>query len=101
MHAFFFHARNLTGSYVIIPANKTVEYLPPTVMRQAALLALHYSKARRSREGDVYWTRKHWVRKPKGTPDGFVILNRAQSLFLKYEQKDVDDLLGSSRGLDE
>ncbi len=79
----FLHARGVSGSHVII-RNKAREYPQKAVIRYAASIAAHYSKARSSKLVPVAYTMKKFVKKAKGKP-GAVYLDREEVVFVKPE----------------
>jgi predicted ribosome quality control (RQC) complex YloA/Tae2 family protein len=50
------------------------------VIREAALLAARFSKAREERWVEVSYTTVNHVRKPRGSPPGLVILSKEETL---------------------
>ena len=77
----FLHARGVSGSHVII-RNASREYPQKSVIRHAAGIAAHYSKARTSGIVPVAFTMRKFVRKAKGKP-GAVFLDREETIFVK------------------
>ncbi|AKD01862.1 NFACT RNA binding domain-containing protein [Pontibacter korlensis] len=78
------HAKDVSGSHVIIKhqAGKTI---PNTVLEKAAQLAAYYSKRKTDSLCPVIYTPKKWVRKPKGSPPGSVVVEREKVLLVKPE----------------
>ena len=75
------HARHAAGAHVIL--RWTSDERPPAAdLEEAAVLAATYSRARGSAHVPVDWTRRKWVRKPRGAPPGVVIPERVQTLFV-------------------
>lgn len=75
------HARSVPGSHVVL--RWTEEGAPPARdLEEAAVLAAFYSKARTSGTVAVDWTRRKYVRKPRGAPPGRVSLIHAKTLFV-------------------
>ena len=58
------HVRAVQGSHVIVP--DPGEAPDPRTLRDAALLAAHFSSARGVAGAEVAWTRRKYVKKPKG-----------------------------------
>ena len=87
----WFHAVGVTGSHVIVPGRqfKGLAELPPHVLRAAGILAIHYSKLRESRAGEVYMTRKAHLRKRKGDPAGLWQVSRSGSVQIRYEPEEL------------
>jgi hypothetical protein len=76
------HARSVAGSHVVL--RWTREEAPPARdLEEAAVLAALHSKARTSGTVAVDWTRRRYVRKPRGAPPGRVSLLRARTLFVE------------------
>lgn len=82
------HARGVSGSHVVIRMNNTKEYPPKEILTEAASVAAYYSKARGSAMAPVSYTKKKFVRKPKGTAPGLVYLDREEVLMVKPNVKD-------------
>ena len=75
------HARHAAGAHVIL--RWTSDERPPAAdLEEAAVLAATHSRARGSAHVPVDWTRRKWVRKPRGAPPGVVIPERVQTLFV-------------------
>jgi predicted ribosome quality control (RQC) complex YloA/Tae2 family protein len=75
------HARSVPGSHVVL--RWAEEGAPPARdLEEAATLAALYSKARTSGTVAVDWTRRKYVRKPRGAPPGRVTLINAKTLFV-------------------
>jgi predicted ribosome quality control (RQC) complex YloA/Tae2 family protein len=76
------HARSVPGSHVVL--RWTGEGAPPARdLEEAATLAAIYSKARTSGTVAVDWTRRKYVRKPRGAPPGRVTLLHAKTVFVE------------------
>jgi predicted ribosome quality control (RQC) complex YloA/Tae2 family protein len=76
------HARDIQGSHVIIKykAGKT---FPTSVIERAAGLAAWHSKKRNEGLAAVIVTKKKFVRKPKGLPEGAVVLDREEVIMVE------------------
>ena len=75
------HARHAGGAHVIMRWARP-ERPPATDLEEAAVLAANRSAARGSGHVPVDWTRRKWVRKPRGAPPGAVIPDRVRTLFV-------------------
>ena len=75
------HARHAAGAHVILRWTHP-ERPPAADLDEAAVLAANHSGARASGTVPVDWTRRKWVRKPRGTPPGAVIPDRVQTVFV-------------------
>jgi hypothetical protein len=92
---FWLHAVGARGSHVVISPRRKEEGLPPKVIREAALLALHFSKLREDRAGEVYVTRKMHVKKRKGMAPGLWAVEKAETLYVKYNEAELKAVLGT------
>lgn len=86
------HARDYAGSYVFIkvPRGKTV---PLTVLLDAGMLALYYSKGRKNIDGDIYYTPVKQVRRAKDGPKGLVIPMLEKNLHVRIDPERLKALL--------
>ncbi|MBV9109142.1 MAG: DUF814 domain-containing protein [Gemmatimonadetes bacterium] len=76
------HARQVPGSHVVLRWSE--EGAPPARdLEEAAVLAALHSKARSSGTVAVDWTRRKYVRKPRGAPPGRVTLLQAKTVFVE------------------
>ncbi len=75
------HARHAGGAHVILRWARP-ERPPATDLEEAAVLAAIHSGARGSGLVPVDWTRRKWVRKPRGAAPGAVIPHRVRTLFV-------------------
>ncbi len=75
------HARHAAGAHVILRWTRP-ERPPAADLEEAAVLAANHSGARSSGTVPVDWTRRKWVRKPRGAPPGAVIPDRVQTVFV-------------------
>jgi predicted ribosome quality control (RQC) complex YloA/Tae2 family protein len=72
------HARGVGGSHVVIRMGNYKDYPPKEVILQAAGYAAFYSKAKGMKTAPVMYTKRKYVRKPKGAAPGAVILEREE-----------------------
>lgn len=75
------HARHAGGAHVVLRWTRA-ERPPAADLREAATLAANHSGARGSRHVPVDWTRRKWVRKPRGAPPGAVAPERVETIFV-------------------
>ena len=75
------HARHAAGAHVIMRWTRP-ERPPAADLEEAAIMAANYSGARGSGQVPVDWTRRKWVRKPRGSAPGAVIPDRVQTVFV-------------------
>ena len=85
------HARGTPGSHVVIKLEKK-QQVPPETLKDAANLALFYSDLRKSGKGEVIYTLRKNVRKPKGAKPGSVMVTQEKSLWVFVDQARLDRL---------
>lgn len=76
------HARDVSGSHVVIKYRAGKPF-PPQVVEKAAQLAAWHSKRRHETLCPVIYTPKKYVRKPKGMPEGAVVVDREQVIMVE------------------
>lgn len=69
------HAKDVVGSHVVVK-NQPGKKFPSPVIERAAELAAFYSKRKNDSLCPVIVTPKKFVRKPKGLPDGLVLIDK-------------------------
>jgi NFACT protein RNA binding domain/NFACT N-terminal and middle domains len=82
------HAKSRAGAHVVVPLEKGAS-CPAEVLVEAAHLAAHFSDARAERIVDVQYTPRRYVRRPRGSAAGFVVVDREKVIALRCD----DDLL--------
>ena len=85
------HARGTPGSHVIVRLEKK-QQVPPETLKDAATLALLYSDLRKSGKGEVIYTLRKNVRKPKGAKPGSVTVTQEKNLWVFVDQARLDRL---------
>lgn len=95
---YWFHAAGVAGSHVIVPVKPEIRIqAPESLLREAAILAIHYSKYKSDLAGEVYVARKSEISKQKGMPPGLWNVERCKTLFIRYSKEELDTLLATSR----
>jgi len=77
------HARDVGGAHVVLRWPDASAHPPARDLTEAAVLAALHSRARTSGLVAVDWTRRKYVRKPRKSPPGLVVLERAKTLFVE------------------
>jgi predicted ribosome quality control (RQC) complex YloA/Tae2 family protein len=90
------HARSVPGSHVILRWNDPDQGPPTRDLSEAAGLAAWFSKARTSGLVAVDWTRRKYVRKPRGAPPGQVIPQRVKTIFVEPDAELAERLAVST-----
>ena len=82
---YWFHARSVPGSHVVLRVENTKEIIPKNVLKKTASLAAFHSKAKTSGLVPVSFTQKKYVVKKKGMESGKVALLKEDVLIVKPE----------------
>ena len=91
-HDLWLHAKNRTGSHVVVPLEKNAS-CPGDVLVDAAHLAAHFSEARGEAVVEVQYTPRRYLRKPRGSAAGLVVVDREKVLLLRREDERLRALL--------
>jgi predicted ribosome quality control (RQC) complex YloA/Tae2 family protein len=91
-HDLWAHAKDRTGAHVVVPLDKGQTCAAPDLV-DAAHLAAHFSEARDEKVVDVQYVDRRYVRKPKGSPAGLVIVEREKVIVLRVEPAVLQGLL--------
>ncbi|MDB4935787.1 MAG: Fibronectin/fibrinogen-binding protein [Labilithrix sp.] len=91
-HDLWLHAKDRTGAHVIVALEKG-QTCPAEDLVDAAHLAAHFSDARDEKAVDVQYTPRRYVRKPKGSAPGAVVVDREKVLPLRFEAALLRSLL--------
>ena len=81
-HHAWLHARDEAGAHVVVVTAKG-QKLTSEQLVDAAHLAAHFSKARGEESVDVAYTEKRYVRKPRKSPVGSVVLDREKVIHVR------------------
>ena len=93
---YWLHARDFPGAYVFIKSIKG-KSIPLEVLLDAGTLAIHYSKAQKGGQGDLFYTQVKFLRRAKGGKQGLVIPTQEKNLSVRLEAHRLDRLMGKSR----
>lgn len=80
------HAQKMPGSHVLI---HTEDEVPESTLMQAAMLAAYYSKGCRSAQVPIDITLRRYIKKPGGTPAGFVTYTHQRTLYITPSEAEV------------
>ena len=86
------HTRDYSGGYVFIKDIRG-KSVPLEVLLDAAMLAIHYSKARKAGKADLYYTQVKYLRRAKGGPKGLVIPTQEKNLSVVLDEERLRWLL--------
>lgn len=77
------HARHVGGAHVVLRWNDAEANPPMKDIVEAAMLAAIHSGARTSQTVPVDYTRRKYIRKPRRSPPGTVIMERGKTVFVE------------------
>ena len=96
---FWVHVIGVTGSHIIIPwKSLSSGQLNTETKKEAAILALHYSKVRADQAGEVYVTQRRHLRKQKGLPAGLWLVDQSETFYVKYSSEELKGILDRLSG---
>ena len=82
---YWFHARSVPGSHVVLRNDNTKENMPKSILKKAAALAAYHSKAKTAGISPVSFCQKKYVVKKKGMEAGKVALLKEDVLLVRPE----------------
>lgn len=82
------HAKDIPGSHVVIRS----ERFGDATLREAAMLAAYFSKAKQSSNVAVDYTKIRYVKKPNGAKPGFVTYTNQKTLYVTPDEELVRQL---------
>lgn len=85
----WFHAKNMPGSHVIVKTEGTEE-LPDRTFEEAARLAAYYSKGRGQEKVEIDYIQKKHVKKPAGAKPGFVVYYTNYSMMIDCDISGIE-----------
>jgi predicted ribosome quality control (RQC) complex YloA/Tae2 family protein len=77
---FWFHALGRPGAHVVARNEERAARPPRATLEEAAAVAAWFSDAAKDELVDVQWTRRKYVRKPRGAKPGTVILKKFETV---------------------
>lgn len=80
---YWFHARGLPGSHVVLRTENAKEGMPKNIIKDAASIAAFYSKAKTAGTAPVSYTFAKFVYKKKGMEPGQVIVQKEKVILVK------------------
>ncbi|MCK4547498.1 MAG: NFACT family protein [Candidatus Eisenbacteria sp.] len=82
-HDYWFHARGMAGSHVVLRRPDKRQRPSPKTIQEAAEIAAYYSRGRNSKTVDVSYTEKKYVRKPRKGRPGLALVTNEEVIFVK------------------
>ena len=88
----WFHAKQMPGSHVIVKLENAAE-LPDRTFEEAARLAAYYSKGRGQEKVEIDYIQKKHVKKPGGAKPGFVVYYTNYSMTIDSDISGIQPVL--------
>jgi predicted ribosome quality control (RQC) complex YloA/Tae2 family protein len=85
------HTRDVAGGYVFIRARKN-RSVPLEVLLDAGNLAVFFSKARKGRTADLYYTQVKYLRRARGGPAGLVLPTQEKNITIELDDERLRSL---------
>ncbi len=82
---YWFHARGLAGSHVVLRVDNPKEGVPKSILKKAASIAAYFSKGKTAGVTPVSYTLAKYVYKKKGMEPGKVMISKEKVLLVKPE----------------
>jgi predicted ribosome quality control (RQC) complex YloA/Tae2 family protein len=95
-HDLWLHAKDRSGAHVIVTLERGASCAPDLLV-EAAHLAAHFSDAREERIVDIQYTPRRYLRKPRGSPPGLVVVDREKVIVLRKDGELLHRLLESEQ----
>jgi predicted ribosome quality control (RQC) complex YloA/Tae2 family protein len=83
---YWLHVHGAPGSHVVLRRGKGKNEPSKRTLEEVAAWAAFYSQARTAGTVPVFWTRKKYVRKPRGAKPGTVVCEREKSLMVRPKE---------------
>ncbi len=92
------HTRDWQGGYVIIKRRKD-KSVPLEVLLDGAMAAIFFSKGRKAKSADLYYTEVKYLKRVKDAKKGLIIPTREKNLRATLDEERIKELL--EKGYDE
>jgi predicted ribosome quality control (RQC) complex YloA/Tae2 family protein len=80
---YWFHVHGASGSHVVLRRGKGANEPSKQTLEEVAAWAAFFSKARTAGKVPVIWTRKKYVRKPRGGKPGLALCEREKMIMVR------------------
>lgn len=87
----WFHAKNMSGSHVIV-RREQAETLPDATFEEAGRLAAFYSKGRQAPKVEIDYVQRKELKKPPKAKPGFVIYHTNYSMMCIPDIQDIQEI---------
>ena len=80
------HTRDWSGGYIFIKSRRG-KTIPLEILLDAGNLAVFYSKARKAKTADIYYTQVTHLRRAKNAPKGTVLPSHEKNLTVTIDEQ--------------
>ena len=98
---YWFHVHGAAGSHVVLRRGKGKDEPSKQTLVEVAAWAAFYSQARTAGKVPVIYTRKKYVRKPRGGKPGLAVCEREKTVMVRPEEPEKTSLAESENDLEE
>jgi predicted ribosome quality control (RQC) complex YloA/Tae2 family protein len=96
---YWFHVHGAAGSHVVLRRGKGKDEPSKQTLVEVAAWAAHYSQARTAGKVPVIYTRKKYVRKPRGSKPGLAVCEREKTVMVRPVEPEQSNLANSDADL--
>ena len=89
---YWMHVTSSPGSHTVIKPLKKAP-LEEIQIRAAGILTIHFSKLSKQKSGEVCFTQKRYLKKPKGFPPGKWLVEKAKNIMIRYTDEELANIL--------
>ena len=97
---YWFHVHGAAGSHVVLRRGKGKDEPSKQTIQEVAAWAAHYSQARTAGKVPVIFTRKKYVRKPRGSKPGLALCEREKTVMVRPSEPESSDLSDATESAD-
>jgi len=90
----WFHTKDAAGAHVIV--KNSSDNLPPNTVKEAAMLAMHFSKLKADTHATIQYTKGKYVRKPKNVAAGMVLISHEKTVEVTPDEALLQTILSRS-----
>ena len=91
------HVLTGEGSHVWLEKGKGEKKVSPIALREAGILATHYSKHSRSQQAEIQYTNRADIEKKKNLPPGKVLVRRCETFVIKYNDEELSAIINGNQ----
>ncbi len=98
-HHTWLHVLSGEGSHVWLEKRKDEKKIPSNILREACILATHFSKSGKAQRAEVQLALRADIEKKKDLAPGKVLVRRKQTMVISYERVELETVLENSKNI--